>query len=178
MFRKAAAILLPFAFLVLLSISVFAQSQTTGRIAGTVRDPNSAVIVGAEVTVSSNATAEERKIITDNEGNYSASLLPPSVYRVKVTASGFATAFLDARVFITETTQVDMRLDVAGVDPVSVTVNSQIQAEGPQLGRVVDSRAVSELPLATRNFTQILALSPGTSVALPDNTALGRNSQN
>src|SRR5262249_37521542 len=53
-----------------------------------------------------------------------------------------------------------------------------VQAEGPQLGRVVDSRAVSELPLAARNFTQILALSPGTAVALPDNTAFGRNSQN
>jgi hypothetical protein len=43
---------------------------------------------------------------------------------------------------------------------------------------VVKTRAVSELPLATRNFTQILALSPGTSVNLADNTALGRNSQN
>ena len=52
-----------------------------------------------------------------------------------------------------------------------------IQTDGPQLGRVVDSRAVAELPLATRNFLQILALSPGTFVDLPDNTALGRNSQ-
>ncbi|HEX6729528.1 MAG TPA: hypothetical protein VF074_05935, partial [Pyrinomonadaceae bacterium] len=49
---------------------------------------------------------------------------------------------------------------------------------GPQLGRVVNSRAVTELPLATRNFTQILALSAGTSAVLPDNTALGRNSLN
>jgi len=178
MFSRATSIVLPCAFILLSSVSVLAQSPTTGRIAGTVRDPNSAVIVGAEVTVSSKATAEERKAITDNEGNYSASLLSPGVYRVKVTATGFASASKDAQVFITETTEVDVQLDVAGVDPVSVTVNSQIQAEGPQLGRVVDSRAVSELPLATRNFTQILALSPGTSVALPDNTALGRNSQN
>src|SRR5437870_4951131 len=176
--KRATSLLLPFAFLLLLSLSAFAQTQTTGRIAGTVRDADSAVVVGAEVTVSSNATAEARKVITDNEGNYSASLLSPGVYRVKVTATGFASASKDAQVFITETTEVDVQLDVAGVDPVSVTVNSQIQAEGPQLGRVVDSRAVSELPLATRNFTQILALSPGTSVALPDNTALGRNSQN
>ena len=36
----------------------------------------------------------------------------------------------------------------------------------------------SELPLATRNFTQILGLPPGTAVDLPDNTAVGRNSQN
>jgi hypothetical protein len=178
MFRKAASIFLPFAFLLLASLSVFAQSPTTGRITGTVRDPNGAVIVGAELSISSSATAEERKVITDNEGNYSVPLLSPGAYHVKVTAAGFAPAFKYAQVFITETTQVDVPLEVAGVNPASVTVNSPIQAEGPQLGRVVDARPVSELPLATRNFTQILALSPGTSVALPDNTALGRNSQN
>src|SRR5205807_8810503 len=63
----------------------------------------------------------------------------------------------------------------------SVTIStapSPIQNDGPQRGRVVDSRAVSELPLATRNFTQLLALSPGAAVALPDNSALGRNTQN
>jgi hypothetical protein len=53
-----------------------------------------------------------------------------------------------------------------------------LQRDGPQLGRVVDSEMVSELPQATRNFTQILALSTGATVGLPDNTALGRNSQN
>src|SRR5205085_3963518 len=35
----------------------------------------------------------------------------------------------------------------------------------------------SGLPLATRNFTQILGLSPGTATYLPDNDALGRNTQ-
>ncbi|HEY3136727.1 MAG TPA: carboxypeptidase-like regulatory domain-containing protein, partial [Blastocatellia bacterium] len=180
MFRKAAAILLPFAFLVLLSIPVFAQSQTTGRIAGTVRDPNGAIIVSAEVTVSSSATAEERKTTTDDQGNYSVPLLPPGTYRVKVAANGFNSAVFDSvQVVITETTTVSAELPVAGA-VVEIIVRSAplIQKDGPQLGRVVDSRAVSELPLATRNFTQILALSPGTSVAPPDNTALGRNSQN
>src|SRR5436189_5517087 len=110
MFSRAASIFLPFTFLLSGSVSVFAQSPTTGRIAGTVRDPNSAVIVGAEVTVSSKATAEERKVITDNEGNYSASLLTPGVYRIKVTATGFASASKEAQVFITETTQVDIGL--------------------------------------------------------------------
>ena len=181
MFRIAASILLPFAFLLFASLTVFAQSPTTGRIAGTVRDPNGAVIVGAEVTVSSNATAEERRVITDNEGNYNAPLLPPGVYRIRVTANGFNTGLFDAvQVVITETTTVNADLTVAGiiVDPITVGVAPLIKTDGPQMGRVVDSRAVSELPLATRNFTQILALSPGTSVALPDNTALGRNSQN
>src|SRR5439155_1787954 len=108
-------------------------------------------------------------------------LLAPGPYRVKVTARGFNQAFLDAvQIFITETTPVDVTLAAAGpiIDPVVVHFAPLIQRDGPQLGRVVDSRAVSELPLATRNFTQILGLSPGTAVDLPDNTAVGRNPQN
>ncbi len=157
------------------------QSQTTGRIAGTVKDERGAVIARAEVIVHSNATAEERRVTTDDQGSYSVSSLAPGLYRVRVIANGFAPAHFDpVQVVITETTAVNARLTVAAgiVDPVNVRIAPLMQAEGPQLGRVVDARAVSELPLATRNFTQILALSPGTAVSLADNTALGRNSQN
>lgn len=158
-----------------------AQSQTTGRIAGTVTDERSALVVGAQVIVSSKTTAAERKLTSDIHGNYAVSLLPPGTYSVRVTANGFNSAFFDSvQVVITETTVVNVELKAAGiiVDPVTVRITPLIQNDGPQRGRVVDLRAVSELPLATRNFTQILALSPGTSVSLPDNTALGRNSQN
>src|SRR5437879_5447856 len=159
--------------------SASAQSQTTGRIAGTVKDQRGALIVGANVTVRSKTTAGERQVTTDNEGNFTVPFLPPGGYRVRITFSGFAPAVLDpVQVVITETTTVDVDLVLAGADTVTVRIDPFIQRDGPQLGRVVDSRAVSELPLATRNFMQILALSPGTSVALPDNTAVGRNSQN
>src|SRR2546430_4426393 len=179
--RKAINLLFLFAYFLSLSICALGQSQTTGRIVGTVKDQNGAVIVGAEVTVTSLATAEERKATTDTEGNYAVPLMPPGAYRVRVTANGFSSALFDSvQVVITETTTLNTALTVAGmiVDPVTVRAAPLTQADGPQLGRVVDSRAVVELPLATRNFTQILALSSGTSVGLPDNTALGRNSQN
>ena len=52
-----------------------------------------------------------------------------------------------------------------------------VRTDGPQLGHVVDSRAVSALPLASRNVTQMLALSPGAVTHLPDNTGVGRNTQ-
>src|SRR5262249_46659251 len=139
-----------------------------------------AVIVGAEATITSVATAEQRKVTTDNEGNYAVPLLSPGAYSVRIAASGFSSALVDSvQVNITETATVDAKLAVSGVivDPVTVRAAPLIQRDGPQLGRVVESRAVSELPLATRNFTQILALSTGASAALPDNTALGRNSQ-
>src|SRR2546426_9202379 len=178
--RRTTALLLPFAFLLLASLSVLAQTQTTGRIAGTVKDQTGAVIVGAEVTVVSRTTGDERKVTTDAEGNHTVPLLPPGTSRTRVAANGFDTkVFATVQVFITETTPVNADLTVAGaiIDPVVVRIAPLIQRDGPQLGRVVDARAVSELPLATRNFTQILGLSPGASVDLPDNTAVGRNSQ-
>ena len=174
--RKAPTLI---ALLVLLS-PAFAQTQTTGRIAGTVKDQNGAVIVGAEVTVVSKATGDKRKVNTDDEGNYTVPLLPPGSYEVSITASGFRKARFDqVQVDITETTTLNGNLTVGPEETVTIrSAGPLIQTDGPKQGRVVDSRAVSELPLATRNFTQILGLSPGTSVDLPDNTAVGRNSQN
>ena len=164
----------------LVTVFALAQSQTTGRIAGTVKDQHGAVITGAKVTVTSLATAEQRKDTTDDAGNYAVLLLPPGTYRVSITANGFKKADVGSvRVVITETSPLDVDLAVGAVTEEGVVSarGPLIQSHDAQLGRVVDSRAVSELPLATRNFTQILALSPGTFAALPDNTALGRNSQ-
>ena len=166
--------------LVLCPVSTFSQSQTTGRISGTVKDPHGAAIIGAEVNVINLATKEERKVKTDDRGNYAVPLLPPGMYRISVTANGFKKTDVESiRVVITETFALELSLEVGSMreQVVVTTLGPLIRTEGPQMGRVVDSRAVAELPLATRNFLQVLALSPGTFVDLPDNTALGRNSQ-
>jgi Carboxypeptidase regulatory-like domain len=179
--RKATPLFWFSCLVVLCPISVLAQSQTTGLIIGTVRDPNGAVVVGAKVAVKSLATADVREATTDAKGTYTVPLLPPGTYRVNVTANGFKKKEIESvRVAITETRTVDVKLEVGTVSELVVVSESgqSMQTSGPQLGRVVDSRAVSELPLATRNILQIGALSPGTFADLPDNTALGRNSQN
>jgi hypothetical protein len=159
-----------------------AQTQTTGRISGTVIDQNGAVIASALAAVVSSATGEVRKTTTDEGGNYSVSLLPPGVYQVSIAARGFKPALFDnVMVVITETTWINADLAVGPVIKESVSIRAGpalIQTDGPRMGRVVDSRGVSELPLATRNFTQLLALSPGTDIGLADNTGVGRNSQN
>lgn len=164
-----------------LSSSALAQTQTNGRIAGTVKDQNGALIVGAEVITTGKATGEARKVTSDDKASYSVSFLPPGEYRLSISANGFEPkVFPDIRVSITETTTLNATLAVTGVttDPVLIAAVPLLQTGGPQLGRSVDARTVSELPLATRNFTQILGLSPGTSVYLADNTVVGRNSQN
>ena len=177
--RKAKSLFWIGCLVVLCPISAIAQSQTTGRIAGTVKDPNGARIVGAEVIVTSLATAEPRNVMTDAEGNFSVLLLSPGAYRVNITANGFKKVEVSVLVVITEISPVEVSLEVGTVSEQTVitAANPMIHQGSPQLGRVVDSRAVWELPLATRNFLQILALSPGVFADLPDNTALGRNSQ-
>jgi hypothetical protein len=178
--KKDVALLLTIGLLALSAVPAQAQSPTTGRIEGTVKDQNGAVIVAAVVKAINRATEDERAVNTDERGRYVIPLLPPGVYRVSISASGFNTAVIDAvHVLITETTPVNSDLVVQGViaDPITVQIEPLMQTGGPQLGRAVDSRFVSELPLASRNFTQILSLSPGVATYLPDSTAVGRNTQ-
>src|SRR5690242_6299990 len=67
-----------------------AQVQT-GRIVGTIYDPNKAVIPGASVTVKDLATNVTRQVVTNDSGDYVVTPLDPGTYSVSVTASGFET---------------------------------------------------------------------------------------
>ena len=101
-----------------------AQSQTTGRIGGLVKDSSSAVVAGAVVTINNEVTGGERKSTTDATGNYSMPLLPPAVYRVSIAAPGFQSAvFAHVSVAVTETTQVDANLTLGPVAE-SITVSA------------------------------------------------------
>jgi hypothetical protein len=161
-------------------ISECVAGQTTGRISGVVRDPSGGVVATADVQAVSKATNEAWSTTTDQAGNYSFLLLSPGLYRIEVVAAGFKRAVLtDVSVRITETNIADVTLAIgARVETVVVKDTPPLlQTDGPQLGSVVEFQAVANLPLASRNFTQILTLSPGTATYLPDSTAVGRNTQ-
>jgi len=178
---RASTFLPSLTVLLLLSLEAFAQSHTTGCIEGNVRDQMGAVIVHAEVTTTSLITREERKSKTNHNGDFVFPLLPPGSYRLTISANGFQQLVIaNVIVGITETTRINAELLVGSGPEASLTITTTAltEADGPTLGRIVDSRAVSDLPLATRNYTQILALSPGTDAGLADNTGVGRNSQN
>ena len=111
-------------------VTVFAltQSQTTGRIAGIVRDQNGAIIAGGELVVKSLATAQQRKVTTDDSGNYALSPLPPGSYRVSVTANGFKRAEVESvRVVITETFTLDFSLEVGPITQEEVVSAASMQ---------------------------------------------------
>lgn len=118
--RNGIPLLLFLSLFVLSSVPTLAQSQTTGRIAGTVKDQNGAVLTGAEVTVVSQTTREERKVTTDSAGDYAAPLFPPGIYLLSITASGFKRVQFDnVTVAITETIRLDAVPDCPVSRPVS-----------------------------------------------------------
>ena len=74
-----------------------ASAQTpTGAIEGTVRDPSTAVVAGAKVTVTETATDRAITLHTYPSGRYSARNLLPGVYSIRMEAAGFSTRMIDA----------------------------------------------------------------------------------
>jgi outer membrane receptor protein involved in Fe transport len=153
-----------------------AQTATTGQIVGVVADNSGAVVNGAKVTLTSDAGVR-REAQTSSNGRYTFPLLDPGAYQLEVNASGFAAATLqNIQVQITESTVVDVALKVAGA-PTTVSVTGEaplLQTESSARGSVIDDREANQLPLPTRNFQQLLALTPGTSGSLQNSSDLGR----
>ena len=163
--------------LLAMSTSSPAQTGATGAIAGTVRDQTGAIVPAAEVTVRNVATNETRQVPTQTNGSFVVPLLPPGDYALEVRMGGFAPLTrAGIRVNVTETANLTLELQLEGVtDTVQVSAAPEIvQSKSNTLGRVVDSRAVEGLPLVTRNYTQIIGLSPGISSDVTDAGALGR----
>lgn len=153
-----------------------AQTATTGEIAGTVRDASGAVIAGATISAQS-PVGQTQTATSDGSGYYHLSNLDPGRYSVTIQAQGFAIFRAeDVIVNLTATTDVSPRLAPAGsTTTVEVTTEAPLlNTQNATTGRVVDERAVHDLPLPTRNFQQLLALSPGTNAPLTVNTELGR----
>ena len=161
-------------------IASVAFGQTSGSISGEVKDESGARIPNAKVSAANASTGERRETISSGVGQYGFPFLPPGSYRIEVSMSGFATSVASVVVGVTERIAVDVTLKPAGVvERIDVTSAApMLQTESAALGRVVEGTAVKELPLSSRNFTQLLTLSPGTSGPLNDAGALGRGTQN
>ena len=169
------------AMILLIAPEIHAQTPGTGAISGTVYDPANKVVTNAEVRALNSATGVSRSATTTSEGSFEMPLLPPGAYAVSVHATGFAvSAPIDVAVTVSQRTSITFKLTLQSVG-VSVQVNASTQdtqLESSTLGGTVDEKAIQTLPLSNRNFTQILSLSPGVVVDLPNATALGSGTQN
>ena len=176
--RESAGLGVLLAILVCL-IAVRSQAQTaaTGAISGTVTDPSGAVVAGARITATSQATGASVTAVSSSTGGYLVPLLPPGSYRLEASKQGFRTlSYSTITVNVTETAALNIRLQVGTVsETVEVdTAAEQVQTESSALGHVINGEEVRSLPLVTRNYTQILGLSPGVSAEIFNAGEIGR----
>jgi hypothetical protein len=144
-----------------------AYAQVSGAsLTGTVKDPSSAIIPNAQVSITDVATGIVRTVSTDVAGFYSAPNLLPGNYEVRVTAKGFSTQLQKG---ITLTVGAQQRLDITmQVGEVTQTVEvttevPQVELESSTISAMVNSTTIRELPLNGRSWTDLANLQPGVA---------------
>jgi Carboxypeptidase regulatory-like domain len=157
-----------------------AQNASTGALTGTVTDPSGGVIAGATVTATNVGTGQSRDTTTDSSGSYKFSLLPPGNYSLKFSAPGFKVSEVPSvTVSVTETPVLNRSLEV-GAQTQEVTVEATaetIQTQNATNGGVVGSQEITDLPLVSRNYTQIVNLSPGVVSNVSSAAAVGNGTE-
>jgi hypothetical protein len=164
-------------FSIVAASTAMAQSSGTSGLTGVIKDPSGAVIPGVTVTLTSNTTAQARTTSTGADGSYRFVLLPPGDYKAKFASPGFKTAEVESITLnVTETPSLDRVLEVgAQSEEVTVSTTAEVlQTQTSTLGTVVGSQTVTEMPLAARNYTQILSLSAGASSNVENAAAFGK----
>jgi hypothetical protein len=140
-------------------------SQTTATVTGRVQDPTSAIVLGAKVTIANSDTNISNSTETGSTGDYVLTLLPPGKYELTVSHPGFKTYVQSGIVLqINQKLKLDVSLPVG-----SVAENVQVTGEAPvistedhQIGKVIDNKSITQLPLNGRlNIAGLLALAPG-----------------
>ena len=155
----------------------FAQSSGTGAISGVVTDPSGAVIAGATIKLVNTATGQTHSIISTSDGRYSAALLQPGVYNLTVSKDGFKDSeYSHEAVNVSETEALNIVLAIGEANQtVEVSAaNVQLQTQTSSSGAVVSGKMLEGLPLVTRNFVQVIALSPGVNSEVTNAGTLGR----
>src|SRR5260370_29436175 len=151
---------------------VFAQNAT-GGVNGTILDATGAVVAGASVTITNQGRKISNNTTSNGSGYYLFINLPPGVYFLSVEKRGFkksTTESFSLEVNQTITQPIHMVVGAVGATLEVKAEAPLLQLSSSELGTVIPQRALNDLPLNGRNFTQLLTLTPG---ATPVSTAQG-----
>jgi len=140
-------------------------SQTVyGSIAGTVLDSSGAAIPGTTVTLANLGTGDKRTMVSEAGGEYTFVNILPGTYSIEAEKSGFKHFKRDSVLIeVGDALRIDIAMQVGAVtQTIEVTAQTPLlQAQTSDLGTVVESRTVTEMPLNGRNVIALAQLSPG-----------------
>ena len=149
-------------------VAAYGQSvnYTTGGIAGAVRDDTGVVLPGVSVTVTNLATGLTRTTVTDKDGAYELSLLPPGDYKLVAELQGLGTTTVPhATVLLGNTTRLEVKLAPKVAEAIAVTATAPIiDTQQTGLTQSVTNKQIDSLPLLGRDFRSLATLTPGVTV--------------
>jgi hypothetical protein len=160
--------------LLLFATALFSQTPTAS-LTGYVHDVSGAAIRNASITVRSTATGITHVTRSDASGEYQFLQLPPAVYEVSASVTGFQSEIQSGVVLeVAQHARTNFLLKIGKVTE-SVQVESEAaltDTESAAVGSVIDNQKILELPVNARTFYSLALLAPG--VALPaQNSTLG-----
>ncbi len=151
-------------------------AQYEGNISGQVKDESGAVVPGADVVITNEATGVARTVVSDDSGYYLATNVPVGEYSVSVEMPGFTKSLVHGvKVDIKSNRKIDLILKVGGAAN-EITVESasvaQVELSSGEVSNLIEAKQVAELPLNNRSFVQLSLLVPGASVQQNANVGL------
>ena len=174
--RVLSAILtLSFLICALPSHIAFAQ-ENSANLNGVVKDSTGAVIASATIKLTNLNTGVTQSKESNSTGLYSFVNVVPGPYSLEVRAQGFITlAQPTFDLAVNQTATVNFSMKVGSTNEVINVTGQTVELETStaELGTVVDTKEVTDLPLNGRNFTELLLLTPGASPANPLQNAGG-----
>ncbi|MGO9088885.1 MAG: TonB-dependent receptor domain-containing protein [Candidatus Sulfotelmatobacter sp.] len=155
-----------FVFFLLIAVSMWAQTFR-GTILGTVTDPSGKLVAGATVKVKNAGTGLERTATTGTDGGFNIPELPVGSYTVTVTQSGFQTAVTTGvEVDVATERRVDVQMRIGQVTQTVEVAGGdlpQIETTSDDLGGVLTSNTVEDMPINGRDYTKLIYLNPGVA---------------
>ncbi len=159
--------LLVLVLLLLIPAGLYAQSSGS-NLSGRVADETGAALPGVTVTATNDATGFNRSTVTATDGTYRLLALPIGTYTVVADLSGFAnitTKGVQIQVATDRTLNITLK-QAAVKEQITVTAEAPLVATSPSVGTVVSQKELENLPLNGRQFANLGALAPGTSLSV------------
>ncbi len=152
--------------ILLLAATALSQDDSTGAIRGSVFDSTGGRIHGASVALVNTATGLRYGITTGSEGRFAFDLLPPGEYSARAEAVGMSPQIApNLRVEVGGVSDLEFKLAIAGTKEI-VTVSGEqplVETQPSAVSSLIDERAINELPLNGRRYTDLALLTPGVT---------------
>jgi len=155
-----------FLLIIVVLVASAARAEVGGKITGVVKDQTGSVIPGAAVIITNTQTGVKLTATTDQDGVFTFPVLSVGQYQIDVTSDAFKPYKKTGLVIdINSALLLDVTLQVKDQDQSIVVTESpaQVETTDTQLGQVLGSKKVTEIPLNGRSYTDLFATQVGVT---------------